>query len=81
MMIVNSVDHFAIAIDAIKGGAKVNQNVSVYAHEKCHLLKHLWQKEKDYLYSFGKGVIESLVFPFQHRFSLFSFCIAFVLLL
>jgi hypothetical protein len=25
------------------------------------LLKHLRQKEKDYIYSFGKGEIESLV--------------------
>jgi xylulose-5-phosphate/fructose-6-phosphate phosphoketolase len=61
MMIANNVDRFAIAIDAIKGGAKVNQIVSVYAHEKCSLLKHLRQKEKDYIYSFGKGEIESLV--------------------
>jgi hypothetical protein len=60
MMISNDTDRFTIAIDAIKGGAKVNQTVSAYAHEKCSLLKHLRQKEKDYLYFHGKGAVASL---------------------
>lgn len=57
MMITNDTDRFTIAIDAIKGGAKVNNTVCAYAHEKCSLLKHLRQKEKDYLYTHGKGRI------------------------
>ena len=60
MMISNDTDRFAIAIDAVKGGAKVNQTVSAYAHEKCSLLKHLRQKEKDYIHFHGKGAVISL---------------------
>jgi hypothetical protein len=59
MMMANNTDRFAVAIDAIKGGAKVNQTVSAYAHEKCSLLKHLRQKEKDSSYIHGTGTIES----------------------
>jgi xylulose-5-phosphate/fructose-6-phosphate phosphoketolase len=54
MMIANDTDRYTIAIDAIKGGAKVNDTVCAYAHEKCSLLKHLRQKERDYIYLHGK---------------------------
>lgn len=60
MMITNDTDRFTLAIDAIKGGAKVNQTVSAYAHEKCSMLKHLRQKEKDYIYYHGKGAVALL---------------------
>jgi len=60
MMIANDTDRFTIAIDAIKGGAKVNQTVSAYAHEKSSMLKHLRQKEKDYIYLQGKGMVALL---------------------
>jgi hypothetical protein len=57
MMISNDTDRFTIAIDAVKGGAKVNQAVSAYAHEKCSLLQHLRQKERDYIYFHGEGAV------------------------
>lgn len=55
MMISNSTDRFSVAIAAIKGGAQVNPRVAVYSHEKCSLLKHMRQKEREYIYAHGKG--------------------------
>ncbi len=55
MMISNSTDRFTVAIAAIKGGAQVNPRVAVDSHENCSLLKHMQRKEKEYIFSHGKG--------------------------
>jgi xylulose-5-phosphate/fructose-6-phosphate phosphoketolase len=54
MMISNGTDRFSVAIAAIKGGGQVNPHVAVYSHEKCSLVKHMQQKEKEYIYTHGK---------------------------
>ncbi|KAF4613835.1 hypothetical protein D9613_007622 [Agrocybe pediades] len=54
MMIANETDRFSVAINAIKGGAKVNSKVAVYAHERCSYLNHLMQKEREYILKNGK---------------------------
>jgi len=59
MMISNDTDRFTVAIAAIKGGAQVNERVAAYSHEKCSYLKHLRQKERDYIYEHGKGMCET----------------------
>lgn len=56
MMICNCTDRFSVAINAIRGGAQFNSKVAVYSHEKCSYLKHLIQKEKEYILDNGKGV-------------------------
>lgn len=55
-MLCNRTDRFSIAYDAICRGAKFNPAVEVYAHERCSALRHLAQKEKDYIYANGKGI-------------------------
>ncbi|KAF9533738.1 phosphoketolase [Crepidotus variabilis] len=55
MMISNDTDRFSVAIAAIRGGAKFNDRIAAFAHEKCSYLKHLRQKERDYIYANGKG--------------------------
>ncbi|KAF8150640.1 phosphoketolase [Crassisporium funariophilum] len=54
MMICNHTSRFDVAIAAIRGAAKRNTKVAVYAHERCSTLQHLMQKEKEYIYAFGK---------------------------
>jgi len=60
-MISNDTDRFTVAIAAIKGGAQVNERVAAYSHEKCSYLKHLRQKERDYIYENGKGMCKALL--------------------
>ena len=60
-MIANDTDRFTVAIAAIKGGAQVNERVAAYSHEKCSYLKHLRQKERDYIYEHGKGMYKTLL--------------------
>ncbi|KAH9481511.1 putative phosphoketolase [Psilocybe cubensis] len=65
MMISNHTDRFSVAINAISGGATVNAAVAAYAHEKCSYLRHLKQKERDYIYTNGKdhdGIFDTPVF-------------------
>ncbi|KAJ3494962.1 hypothetical protein NLJ89_g10704 [Agrocybe chaxingu] len=54
MMISNSTDRFNVAVQAIRGGAVVNPKVALYAHERCSYLRHLRQKEKEYILANGK---------------------------
>ncbi|KAF9048473.1 phosphoketolase [Panaeolus papilionaceus] len=54
MMLANHTDRYTVAVNAIRGGALCNSKVSTYAHEKCALIRHLAQKEKDYIYANGK---------------------------
>jgi xylulose-5-phosphate/fructose-6-phosphate phosphoketolase len=54
MMICNRTDRFSVAIAAIRGGARFNDRVAVYAHQKCSYLKHLVEKERVYILANGK---------------------------
>ncbi|PPQ63927.1 hypothetical protein CVT24_010325 [Panaeolus cyanescens] len=54
MMLANHTDRYTVAENAIRGGAFCNSKVASYAHERCALLRHLAQKEKDYIYANGK---------------------------
>ncbi|TFK40130.1 phosphoketolase [Crucibulum laeve] len=54
MMLCNHTSRFDVAVAAIHGGAKHNPKVAVKAHEKCSYLKHLAQKEREYIYANGK---------------------------
>jgi xylulose-5-phosphate/fructose-6-phosphate phosphoketolase len=54
MMICNSTDRFNVAINAIRGGAQFNSKVAVYSHQKSTYLRHLMQKEQEYILANGK---------------------------
>jgi len=54
MMICNHTDRFNVAINAIRGGAQFNSKVAVYSHQRCSYLRHLMQKEKEYILVNGK---------------------------
>lgn len=54
-MLCNRTSRLHVATAAIRGGAKHNPKVAVSAHEACSFLKHLAQKEKDYILTNGKG--------------------------
>ncbi|RDB26054.1 putative phosphoketolase [Hypsizygus marmoreus] len=54
MMLCNHTSRFDVAIAAIRGGARFNPRVAVEAHEKESYIKHLAQKERDYIYANGK---------------------------
>ena len=57
MMLCNHTSRFDVAIAAIRGGALHNPKVAVAAHEAESYIKHMAQKEKDYIYKHGKGVL------------------------
>jgi len=65
MMIANQTDRFSIAIHAIRGGAKVNNKVAAHAHETCSYLRHLMQKEREYILENGKGTFVFSKISFQ----------------
>ncbi|KAF9474319.1 phosphoketolase [Pholiota conissans] len=54
MMICNRTDRFSVAIAAIRGGARFNKKVAAYSHKLCSYLRHLAQKEKEYILANGK---------------------------
>jgi len=69
MMLANHTSRFDVAIAAIRGGAHVNPRVAVDAHEHESYMKHLAQKERDYIYQHGKGSPAlDHPFSFPHRF-------------
>lgn len=55
MMLCNHTSRYDIAAVAIRGGALHNPRVAVDAHKLESYVKHLAQKEKDYIYENGKG--------------------------
>lgn len=55
MMLCNRTSRFDVAIAAIRGGALHNPKVAVDAHQAESYIKHLAQKEKEYIYAHGKG--------------------------
>ncbi|KAK0235877.1 phosphoketolase [Armillaria nabsnona] len=54
MMLANRTSRYHIAQAAVRGGALTNPKVAVSAHETESYLKHLAQKEKDYIYANGQ---------------------------
>ncbi|KAG6919201.1 hypothetical protein DXG01_008499 [Tephrocybe rancida] len=56
MMLCNHTSRFDVAMAAIRGGAHFNERVAVDAHEIISFIKHLAQKEREYIYKHGKGV-------------------------
>ncbi|KAG6902831.1 hypothetical protein C0995_010716 [Termitomyces sp. Mi166 len=54
MMLCNHTSRFDVAIAAVRGGAQFNKRVAVDAHEVVSYLKHLVQKEREYIYKHGK---------------------------
>jgi len=56
MMLSNHTSRFDVAIAAIRGGAAHNPKVAVAAHELESSIKHMVQKEREYIYKNGKGL-------------------------
>ncbi|KAK0235875.1 Xylulose 5-phosphate/Fructose 6-phosphate phosphoketolase [Armillaria nabsnona] len=54
MMLANRTSRYHIAQAAVRGGALTNPKVAVSTHETESYLKHLAQKEKDYIYANGQ---------------------------
>ncbi|KAJ7672138.1 phosphoketolase [Mycena polygramma] len=54
MMLCNHTSRYDVAVAAIRGGALSNPKVAVTAHEDASYIKHLAQKERDYILANGK---------------------------
>jgi xylulose-5-phosphate/fructose-6-phosphate phosphoketolase len=71
MMLCNKTSRFDVAIAAIRGGARVNPKVAVEAHELAAYVRHLAQKEREYILENGKGESQALEsMHFANRFSI-----------
>jgi xylulose-5-phosphate/fructose-6-phosphate phosphoketolase len=55
MMLCNNTSRFDVAAAAVRGGALHNPQVAVDSHTLASYIKHLAQKERDYIYANGKG--------------------------
>lgn len=57
MMLQNHTSRYDVAAAAIRAvaGSKVNPQVDVDAHAMISYVKHLAEKDKDYIYRFGAG--------------------------
>lgn len=65
MMLCNHTSRYDVAIAAILGGAKVNPKVALNAHETASYVKHLIQKDREYILENGQdrpGVFDTPVF-------------------
>lgn len=62
MMLCNHTSRFDVAIAAIRGGAEFNKRVAVDAHEVVSYIKHLAQKEREYILKHGKGRFLNFLF-------------------
>lgn len=60
-MLCNHVSRYHVAANAIRGGALVNPQVSVDAHEKASYCLHLAEKARQYILENGKGACRRLV--------------------
>jgi xylulose-5-phosphate/fructose-6-phosphate phosphoketolase len=56
-MLCNHTSRFDVAIAAVRGGASFNPKVAITAHEAESYFKHMAQKEREYIYKNGKGVL------------------------
>jgi xylulose-5-phosphate/fructose-6-phosphate phosphoketolase len=55
MMLCNRTSRFDVAIAAIRGGAEFNPKIAISAHELESSIKHMAQKEREYIYKNGQG--------------------------
>ncbi|KAG6879610.1 hypothetical protein C0992_000638 [Termitomyces sp. T32_za158] len=63
MMLCNRTSRFDVAIAAIRGGANYNKRAAVDAHEVVSYIKHLAQKEREYILKHGKDHDDIYVTP------------------
>ena len=57
-MLCNHTSRYDVAIAAIQGGALHNSKVAVSAHQTVSYLKHIAQKDKEYILANGQGMSE-----------------------
>lgn len=65
MMICNRTSRYDVALAAVRGGALHNPKVSVKAHEAQSYIKHLRQKDREFIYANGTdpaGMFDTPVF-------------------
>ena len=55
MMLQNHTSRYNVAEAAVRGAAKVNDKVQVVSHEVIAELKHMAEKDKEYIYKTGAG--------------------------
>lgn len=55
MLLSNRVSRYHIAAAAVRGGAKVNEKVGIYAHKLVTDYEHRAQKAKEYAFEHGQG--------------------------
>ena len=55
MMLLNGTSRYDVAQAAVRGGALSNPDVQVKAHEVVSYLKHLEEKDREYIYKNGAG--------------------------
>ena len=65
-MLCNKTSRFDVAIAAVRGAAKFNDKVAVDVHETISLIRHMAQKEREYIYKSGKGERESQSLAAEH---------------
>ncbi|KAJ6630943.1 XFP N-terminal domain-containing protein [Mycena sp. CBHHK59/15] len=63
MMLCNHTSRYDVAAAAIRGGARSNPKIAVCAHEHESYIKHLAQKEKEYIYANGKDHDDTFATP------------------
>ncbi|KAI0041191.1 phosphoketolase [Auriscalpium vulgare] len=65
MMIANHTSRYDIAAAAVRGGALHNPKIQAESHQLATFFMHLAQKDRDYIYEFGKdpeGMFDTPVF-------------------
>lgn len=55
MMLQNCTSRYHVAEYAVRGGSKANETVRVRSHEIISELRHLAEKDKEYIYANGAG--------------------------
>ncbi|KAG6837387.1 hypothetical protein H0H93_010546 [Arthromyces matolae] len=63
MMLANHTSRYDVAIAAIRGGGHFNKRVAVDAHEVVSHIKHMAQKEREYIYKHGKDHDDTFAVP------------------
>ena len=56
-MLCNKTSRYDVASIAVRGGAMVNPKVAVDAHILESRFKHLAQKDREYIYTEGRGML------------------------
>ena len=53
MMLMNETSRYHIAVEAVRSAALLNPRVEIDAHKTISSIKHLAQKDKDYIHAHG----------------------------